>query len=338
MARLWLKIWDLLGHNAEVASTFRSYLPTDEEEPFRAAKRQASMEIERISAQWKKFGPPGLWFTYHPYYKSPDFLGPELCRMFSIRYITAEASYSRRRNTGAWAVSQAHLVEGINQAGVNVCLTHRDHEGLAGIAPEARFARMAPFIDTGPFVNLAPAGDRTKLISVAMMRSGDKFDSFKMLSAALSLLGDLPWKMTAVGDGPLRGEVERLFAEFAPDRMEYAGEVSPQAVPALLAQSGIYAWPGCGEAYGLAYLEAQAAGLPVVAQDTAGVPEVVSDGRTGILTPEGDISSFAFAIHELLRNEDRRKEMGAEARRAVFAKHSLKHAAARLGDVIDRIA
>ena len=46
-------------------------------------------------------------------------------------------------------------------------------------------------------------------------------------------------------------------------------------------QGGTYVWPGTGEAYGIAYMEAQAAGLPVVAQKTAGVPEVVKDGVTG---------------------------------------------------------
>ena len=46
------------------------------------------------------------------------------------------------------------------------------------------------------------------------------------------------------------------------------------------AEGALYAWPGFGEAYGLAYLEAQAAGLPVVAQDIDGVPGVVRNGET----------------------------------------------------------
>ena len=58
-------------------------------------------------------------------------------------------------------------------------------------------------------------------------------------------------------------------------------------------EGGTYVWPGTGEAYGIAYMEAQAAGLPVVAQKTAGVPEVVKDGVTGTLTAAGDASAFA---------------------------------------------
>jgi glycosyltransferase involved in cell wall biosynthesis len=218
-----------------------------------------------------------------------------------------------------------------------LCLTRRDQEGLAGVSPAARFARISPFIDTSAFADVVRAADRTRLISVAMMRSGDKFDSFRMLSAALALLKNARWTLTIVGDGPLRRDVEELFADFAPGRLDYRGEVSPQAVPALLAQASIYVWPGCGEAYGLAYLEAQASGIPVVAQHTAGVPEVVRNGRTGILTPEGDVSAFAAAIQHLLSDERARAEMGAEARRSAFADHSLERAVAGLSDAIERV-
>ena len=55
-------------------------------------------------------------------------------------------------------------------------------------------------------------------------------------------------------------------------------------MPSIYGNGALYAWPGYGEAYGLAYLEAQAAGLPVVAQDMDGVPGVVRNGETAILT------------------------------------------------------
>ena len=62
-----------------------------------------------------------------------------------------------------------------------------------------------------------------------------------------------------------------------------------------LATSDIFVWPGTGEAYGIAYLEAQASGLPVVAQATAGVPTVVRHGVTGLLTAPQDDAAFAAA-------------------------------------------
>ena len=86
----------------------------------------------------------------------------------------------------------------------------------------------------------------------------------------------------------MRGEVEALFAGLPAGRVRWLGQVDAAGVAGLLARGAVYVWPGCGEAYGLAYLEAQAAGLPVVAFRTAGVPEVVADGETGVLVADGD--------------------------------------------------
>ncbi len=143
---------------------------------------------------------------------------------------------------------------------------------------------------------------------------------------------DTPWTLSVVGDGPGRAEVISEFAGLPEKRIEWLGKKEPDEIPELLAGGGIYVWPGCGEAYGLAYLEAQAAGLPVIAQDTAGVPEVVRNGQTGILTPPGDVEAFASAIAHLLADDDRRRAMGETARRFVFEERSLEAAAAKLDD------
>ncbi len=113
-------------------------------------------------------------------------------------------------------------------------------------------------------------------------------------------------------------EVEAEFAALPSGRIEWLGEKEPDEVPEVLSKAGIYVWPGCGEAYGLAYLEAQAAGLPVVAQNTAGVPEVVCAGKTGILTPPDDVDAFAGAIARLLTENGERQVMGQAARNFVM--------------------
>ncbi|WP_292152755.1 glycosyltransferase, partial [Mesorhizobium sp.] len=114
--------------------------------------------------------------------------------------------------------------------------------------------------------------------------------------------------------------------------------IEPAAVPDVLYSGGIYVWPGCGEAYGVAYLEAQAAGLPVVAQDIAGVPEVVRDGQTGFLTPPGDVAAFTSAIERLLVRDDERTAMAGNARRFILEERSLATAAARLSELLAKIA
>jgi glycosyltransferase involved in cell wall biosynthesis len=93
-------------------------------------------------------------------------------------------------------------------------------------------------------------------------------------------------------------------------------------------------WPAVKEAYGMALLEAQAAGLPVVAGNVGGVPDIVRDGQTGILTPEGDAAAFAQELKALIVAPGRRETFGAEARRITAEQHSITAAAKQLDDMI----
>ncbi|OYR08628.1 glycosyl transferases group 1 family protein [Brucella grignonensis] len=334
MARLLIAALGRAGHEVEVISEFRSFLKAPSTELFAALEMQAEREIERISAIWQGNAVPDMWLTYHPYYKAPDLLGPKLSFSFGIPYVTAEASYSARRNTGVWTEIQQSLLKTVEHAVVNICLTERDRRGLREAVPGARVAMLAPFIDCAGFAEVVPYPKRDRLITVAMMRSGDKMDSYRMLAGSLALLNDVPWSLSIVGDGACRAEVETLFTGFSPKQIQWHGEMGPSEIASLFAQSALYVWPGCGEAYGLAYLEAQAAGLPVVAQAIAGVPEVVVDGRTGILTPPGDMVAYAQAIRSTLGNVQTRNDMAFAARQFVQDERSLEVASRHLDEIL----
>ena len=73
--------------------------------------------------------------------------------------------------------------------------------------------------------------------------------------------------------------------------------------------------PSMMEATPYVIVEAMAAGLPVVASGIFGIPELVEDGKSGILVPPGDVEALALAVKHLVRDSDRRKDMGAEGRR-----------------------
>ncbi|QKD01634.1 glycosyltransferase family 4 protein [Mesorhizobium loti] len=337
MARMLVQALQHGGHSVELASELRFYLRQPEPKSFDTLKIEARDEAARLKTLWHRDGKPDLWFCYHPYYKAPDLIGPELAQAFAVPYVTAEASYSRRRNAGLWADSQGLVARAIEKAALNICFTQRDRQGLTDAIPQAVFDMLSPFIDTSAFRDMPSRSCPTRLVTVAMMRPGDKVESYRMLAQALGSIGHLPWTMSVVGDGPARDEVKAQFAGLPADRIEWLGAIEPAAVPDVLYSGGIYVWPGYGEAYGVAYLEAQAAGLPVVAQDIAGVPEVVRDGQTGFLTPPGDVAAFAFAIERLLTRNDERTIMAAEARRFVLEERSLGGAAARLAELLKKI-
>ncbi|CAN7238708.1 glycosyltransferase family 4 protein [Rhizobium sp. LjRoot254] len=334
MARLLIVALERAGATVDIASELRSFSKEPSEERLAALKEEAAAETSRIARAWRHEALPDLWFTYHSYYKAPDLLGPALVREFSIPYVTAEASLSARRDRTGWGGMQAPVIDAVAMAAVNICMTARDRIGLMEMVPRARMAVLPPFLDASAFLSLAPSPDPTRLVTVAMMRPGDKMDSYRMLAASLALIGDLDWTLEIVGDGPSRPEVEALFAGFAPGRIVWHGERDQREIAAILSRAGIYVWPGCGEAYGLAYLEAQAAGLPVVAQAIAGVPEVVIDDRTGLLTAPGDVAAYADAIRTLLVDGGRRAMLAANARQFVEQERSLDRAAARLAIIL----
>ncbi|RUM98944.1 glycosyltransferase family 1 protein [Pseudaminobacter arsenicus] len=339
MARLLVKALTLAGHRVDIVSEMRSYVAQPHAEWLAATMREAENEIARLSERWAKGSRPDLWFCYHPYYKAPDLIGPRLAAAFAIPYVTAEASYSFRRNIGVWAEAQRLVAEAVKRAALNICFTRRDRDGLLAIAPQATLEMLPPFIDRESDTAVRPrgGGKGARLIAVAMMRRGDKLDSYVMLAQALGRITHLPWTMSIVGDGPCRTEVETAFAGLPRERIDWLGVLDPESVPAALREADIYVWPGCGEAYGLAYLEAQAAGLPVVAQNTAGVPEVVRDSLTGILTPAGNVAAFAAAIERLLTDEAERQRMADAAHRFVADDCSLEAAAARLAAILPKV-
>ncbi len=337
MARMLIAALRSAGHEVAVASELRSFSASPQDGAHDAVVAPAQAEIERISQDWSRHGKPHLWFCYHPYYKAPDLLGPALADRFGTTTVTAEASWSRRRDTGAWAKSQALVAEAVRRAAVNICFREKDQAGLWSIAPEARFAMLAPFIDTAPFRDASPNLSGRRIVTVAMMRPGDKLESYRMLARALERIVHIPWTLAVIGDGPCRDEVRSEFARLDPARIDWLGEQPAAELSRHYADGSLYAWPGFGEAYGLAYLEAQAAGLPVAAQEIDGVPGVVRNGRTGILTPPRDVAAYADALATLLEDATLRRSMSRAARGFALDERSFEAGAERLEAILQAI-
>lgn len=335
MARLLMRALEAAGHEVELVSILRSYGKEPVAAHLDLLLAKAVRERQQIAAKWQAGrSPPDLWFTYHPYYKAPDLIGPGLARGAGIPYVTAEASFAGKRAGGEWAPFHEASLDALGQARLHFTFTERDAEGLRtfGVLPE-KMASLPPFIDTAPFAGIARGERRDgaiRLVTVAMMRGGRKLQSFFDLAACLSRLDDLDWHLTLYGDGPERVRVKEAFAALPPARLHFAGRITAQAMPQALARADILIWPGLGEAYGLAYLEAAAAGLPAIAYDSGGVRASIQDGRTGLLAREGDIDGFAAATRRLMKEAVLRRRLGAAGRDMVLTERTVEAAAKRL--------
>jgi glycosyltransferase involved in cell wall biosynthesis len=164
-----------------------------------------------------------------------------------------------------------------------------------------------------------------------MMRVGDKLASYRSLAAALAYHLDVPWQLVVAGDGPARAQVEDAFARSGVSaRVRQLGSLPMRRLAEVFAACDLCAWPAVNEAYGMALLEAQAAGVPVVSCATRGVPDVVLHDRTGVLVPYGDEAALAAAVRSLLEDAARRAALGHEAARFVSAERSIGAAARSL--------
>ena len=138
-----------------------------------------------------------------------------------------------------------------------------------------------------------------------------------LLEAAALVRAERPDVRFAIaGDGELRQELENQAKELG-DHVVILGNRSD--VPDLLASFAVFAYPSRYEGLCLAVLEAQAAGVPVVATPVGGIRETVVDGETGFVVPVGDARGLADRILHVLANPDEARRVAAEARRRVEA-------------------
>jgi N-acetyl-alpha-D-glucosaminyl L-malate synthase BshA len=113
----------------------------------------------------------------------------------------------------------------------------------------------------------------------------------------------IPAKLLLVGDGPERSRIEKMaMDQGVGDDIICIGKIKNPVEPLLI--SDLFLLPSETESFGLAALEALAAGVPVVASDSGGIPEVVDHGKSGFLAPVGDVQQMAKYALQLLKNPE----------------------------------
>lgn len=163
---------------------------------------------------------------------------------------------------------------------------------------------------------------------------------YKGLDTLLQALPSLPGVcLIIVGDGPMRGEWERLTDVLAlRDRVAFAGEVPDEDLPSHYHAADIFVLPANAraEAFGIVLLEAMASGLPCITTEVGtGTSWVVQDGVTGLVVPPRNPQALAHAIQELLDNPERRAAIGRAARVRIEAEFTPKRMIARVQAVYE---
>jgi colanic acid/amylovoran/stewartan biosynthesis glycosyltransferase WcaL/AmsK/CpsK len=144
-------------------------------------------------------------------------------------------------------------------------------------------------------------------------------------------------RLRIIGEGPMRAEIEAILDQAGVrDRAELLGYLEPEAVAAEMSGAHLFCLPsrtapdGDSEGIPNTLKEAMASGLPVVSTYHAGIPELVEEGVSGYLVPEGDIGSLTDRLRQLIREPERWEPMGRAGRAMVEEEFALETAARQL--------
>ena len=312
-----------LGMPVTLASRLRTREPQGDAAAQAALMAEAQSEIARLTPDR---GDAALWVTYHSYYKAPDLIGPAVARAWGVPYVLIEATRAKSRLGGPWDAFARAAEAACDAARVIFHLTDQDRFALIrDRVPGQEIVALPPFLGRETLPE-ASTGDGPILVA-GMMRAGDKMASYRLVAETLARLPGGDWRVEIAGDGPARAEVEALMAPFG-DRVRFLGALDADALAEAYARAGLFFWPGVNEAFGMVYLEAQAAGLAVVAQDRPGVRDVLRAGQHP--DPAEGADGLARALTRLLDDADLRRRDGAAARERIAEDHLLPAAALRL--------
>ena len=375
IARLFIQALEQGGYHVELASQLRTFDKKGDGQPQQRLIALAKKEATRIMRRWQKQGfSPQVWFSYHLYYKAPDLIGPIICQTLNIPYIVAEASWAEKRAQGGWALYHQQVAAGLKLASNVICINPKDKIALTDFYSKQRQGSHSPLVSLNLFIDDRSVNDNNFpvnnehsqvitaslskkalnrnrqslaykygldsnlpwLITIAMMRSGDKYHSYQQLSSVVESL-QRPYQLLIIGDGVMQAEVRSLFASH--QQVKFAGALENSQIRQLLSHFELLVWPAINEALGMIFLEAQQAGVAIVAGDQGGVSSIMKHNVTGVLVDAHNAQLMSVTIDELLSDPARLTVMQQAAKHYVTLHHSIAASAEQLNLIVqDAIA
>lgn len=206
-----------------------------------------------------------------------------------------------------------------------------------GIGRREQFSTIFSGIDLAPFTAAVARREATRralgieqheFLVGAVARLEPVKGLTYLVSAAHAVLDALPnARFIIAGQGSLDGDLRTQAASLG-DRFRLLGPRDD--VPDLMAAMDVFVLPSVNEGMGRVLLEAGAAGTPSVASRVGGVPDIIEDGRTGILVPPRDPEALARAIRTLAEDERLRQAMGQAAQTSIVPEYGLDRMVARI--------
>jgi glycosyltransferase involved in cell wall biosynthesis len=221
----------------------------------------------------------------------------------------------------------------LDAASAIVAVSAATKEHFARLLPKVREAEVIPGgVDCEAALAAKPV-TRDRLYILCACRLDLKHKAVDILIDAFGTLADeFPQvDLLIAGGGPDSGALNRRVIESCLDgRVELLGVKTREEMRSLYKGALLFSLPSRpGEGLPLVFLEALAAGTPVVATDTGGAGELIRSGENGILVAEEDTAGLAAAIRDLLRAPETRRQMGARGQAIVLKDYASSRCAQR---------
>jgi glycosyltransferase involved in cell wall biosynthesis len=284
----------------------------------------------------------------HAHFGTDGLLALLLARALGVPLVTTLRGYDVHRSRAAlllsgrlswmrYALGQRRLMEeGALFLAVSDAL--RSRAAALGF-PEDRLVTHCNGVDLGVF-HPAPTPPSERMV-LHVGRLVEKKGTALLIDAFARL--EAPGaSLVIVGDGPLRGELERRAASLG-ERVRFLGHLAPDEIAALMRRAWLLAAPSLtardGDAEGLpnVVVEAAASGLPVVASAHAGIPEAVEHEASGLVVPEGEVAPLAEALQALLASPDLQRAYALAARKLAEMRFDSRQQAERLEGLYDSV-
>ncbi len=205
----------------------------------------------------------------------------------------------------------------LRNAAQHLCVSHRMERDVRRLFPSVRTATLHNGINPPSEIdNRRPAFLDGKLIIFAAGMFTERKGFPLLIEAFAQLAPRFPNSVLRIaGDGEQRAVIEATIRKHqVSERVTLLGRVPHEHVMREAAWCDIFALTSWNEPFGVVYVEAMAAGRPIVACTDSGIADVVEDGIQGYLVPPKDVSATALALERLLRSASERENMGQNAK------------------------
>ena len=164
---------------------------------------------------------------------------------------------------------------------------------------------------------LIPKSKENHILFVGRLDSYRKGVQFLLQSLKKLNEENLPCELTIIGDGPYRPRLEKMARNLNLKNVEFLGYIPNKRLPIYYNQADVFVLPSYAEGMSNVILEAMACGLPIIATNVGGNPELVENGKTGLLIPPENVDALYNSLTKLLLNKKIRKAMGKSGRKNV---------------------